>query len=133
MSGYLLDASIISALLRDPDGPAGHHIERVGPQGICTSIIVAAELRYGCAKKGSAKLSARVESLLQAIPILPLDIPADAEYGRIRAELEAAGNPIGANDLLIGAQAYSLGMTLVTGNSGEFERIRGLVVENWLS
>ncbi|SHI42452.1 type II toxin-antitoxin system VapC family toxin [Pollutimonas bauzanensis] len=132
MSGYLLDTNIISALLRDPDGPAAHHIERVGHQEICTSIIVAAELRYGCAKKGSAKLLARVESLLETIPVLPLDIPADTEYGGIRAGLEAAGEPIGANDLLIGAHAYALGMTLVTANTKEFERIRGLAVENWL-
>ncbi|MDN5842882.1 MAG: type II toxin-antitoxin system VapC family toxin [Alcaligenaceae bacterium] len=132
MSGYLLDTNIISALLRDPDGPAADHIERVGPQKICTSIIVAGELRYGCAKKGSAKLLARVEALLEIIPVLPLNIPADAEYGGIRAELEAAGKPIGANDLLIGAHAHALGLTLVTGNIRKFKRIRGLTVENWL-
>ncbi|TEA80136.1 type II toxin-antitoxin system VapC family toxin [Allopusillimonas ginsengisoli] len=132
MSGYLLDTSIISALMSDPDGAAARHIERVGPQKICTSIIVAAELRYGCAKKGSAKLLARVESVLEVIPIIPLDIPADTEYGGIRAELEAAGKPIGANDLLIAAHASALGMTLVTANAREFERIRGLAVENWL-
>ncbi|TAL79006.1 MAG: type II toxin-antitoxin system VapC family toxin [Burkholderiaceae bacterium] len=132
MSGYLLDTNIISTLMSDPDGAAARHIERVGAQKICTSIIVAAELRYGCAKKGSAKLLARVESVLEVIPILPLDIPADTEYGGIRAELEAAGKPIGANDLLIAAHAYALGMTLVTANTREFERIRGLSVENWL-
>ncbi|WP_233235474.1 type II toxin-antitoxin system VapC family toxin [Bordetella sp. LUAb4] len=132
MRGYLLDTNIISSLIRDPAGPAARNIERVGHRQICTSIIVAAELRYGCAKKGSAKLSAKVESLLDTIPVLPLDIPADAEYGGIRAELEAAGAPIGANDLLIGAHAHALGLTLVTGNTREFERIRGLALENWL-
>lgn len=132
MSGYLLDTNIISDLLHDPDGRAARHIERVGHREICTSIVVAAELRYGCAKKGSAKLLARVESLLDTIPVLPLDIPVDAEYGGIRAELEAAGETIGANDLLIGAHAHSLGLTLVTGNTREFTRIRGLKVENWL-
>lgn len=132
MRGYLLDTNIISSLIRDPAGPAAQNIERVGHRQICTSIIVAAELRYGCAKKGSAKLSAKVESLLDTIPVLPLDIPADAEYGGIRAELEAAGEPIGANDLLISAHAHALGLTLVTGNTREFERIRGLALENWL-
>lgn len=132
MSGYLLDTNIISALVRDPDGPAARHIARVGHQEICTSIVVAAELRYGCAKKGSPKLTAKVESLLETIPILPLDVPVDAEYGGIRAELEAEGKTIGANDMLIGAQAYALRLTLVTGNTREFERIRGLAVENWL-
>ncbi|MHB1657929.1 MAG: PIN domain-containing protein [Acidithiobacillus sp.] len=95
-------------------------------------MVVAAELRYGCAKKGSAKLLAKVEGVLETIPVLPLDVPVDAEYGGIRAELEAAGQTIGLNDLLIGAHAYALGMTLVTDNIREFNRIRGLSVENWL-
>lgn len=132
MNGYLLDTNIISAFLRDPNGPAARHIERVGHQKICTSIIVAAELRYGCAKKGSAKLLARVESILGVIPVLQLGTPADTKYGDIRAELEAAGEPIGANDLLIGAHACALGMTLVTANTKEFQRIHGLALENWL-
>ncbi|WP_088153549.1 type II toxin-antitoxin system VapC family toxin [Achromobacter xylosoxidans] len=132
MSGYLLDTNIISALLRDPEGRAARHVARVGHRKICTSIIVSAELRYGCAKKGSAKLLAKVESLLAVIPVLPFDVAADAEYGGIRADLEAAGQTIGANDLLIGAHAHALGLTLVTGNTREFERIRGLAMENWL-
>ena len=57
---------------------------------------------------------------------------ADAEYGRVRARLEAAGTPIGANDLLIAAQALALGFTVVTGNEHEFARVEGLRVENWL-
>lgn len=133
MSGYLLDTNILSALLRDPDGPAARHVERVGHQKIHTSIIVAAELRYGCAKKGSARLLARVQGLLETIPVLPFDVPADTEYGNLRAELEAAGLPIGANDLLIAAHARALKMTLVTANTGEFDRVRSLTVENWLA
>ena len=95
MSRYLLDTNILSDLIRNPDGLAAHRIEQVGPKGVFTSIIVAAELRYGCAKKGSPKLLVKVENILETIPVLPLDIPADAEYGGIRAELEAAGQPIG--------------------------------------
>jgi tRNA(fMet)-specific endonuclease VapC len=67
------------------------------------------------------------------IEVLPLEVPADAEYGGIRSELEAAGKPIGGNDLLIAAHAYATGATIVTANSGEFKRIRGLNVENWLA
>jgi tRNA(fMet)-specific endonuclease VapC len=65
--------------------------------------------------------------------VLPLEVPADTEYGRIRAELEAAGRPIGGNDLLIAAHAYATGATIVTANTGEFKRVRGLSVENWLA
>ena len=132
MSGYLLDTNIISDVIRNPDGPAERRIEQVGPKAIFTSIIVASELRYGCVKKGSPELLTRVEAILETIPVLPLDIPADAEYGGIRAELEAAGQPIGMNDLLIAAHAHALKLTLVTDNTREFSRIRGLKVENWL-
>jgi tRNA(fMet)-specific endonuclease VapC len=111
---------------------AARRIEQTDPRDICTSIIVAAELRYGCARKGSARLLAKVEAVLETMPVLSLDVPADAEYGGIRSELEAAGQTIGLNDLLIGAHAYALGLTLVTDNMREFNRIRGLSLENWL-
>jgi len=65
--------------------------------------------------------------------VLPFDIPADAEYGAIRSELEAAGKPIGSNDLLIAAHAHAIGATIVTANTKEFKRIRGLNVENWIA
>jgi tRNA(fMet)-specific endonuclease VapC len=130
--GYLLDTNIISDVIRNPSGKAARRIERSDPKEIFTSIIVTAELRYGCAKKGSARLFSKVESLLEIIPALPLDTPTDVEYGNIRAELEAAGQIIGSNDLLIAAHAAALGLTLVTDNEKEFRRVRGLNVENWL-
>jgi tRNA(fMet)-specific endonuclease VapC len=67
------------------------------------------------------------------INVLPFDVSADAEYGGIRLKLEAAGKPIGSNDLLIAAHAYATGATIVTANANEFKRIRGLKVENWLA
>jgi tRNA(fMet)-specific endonuclease VapC len=132
LSGYLLDTNIISDIIRNPTGSAARHIEQIDPKDICTSIVVAAELRYGCAKSGSARLLAKVQALLETIPVLPLDVPVDSAYGGIRAALEAAGQTIGLNDLLIGAHAHALGLTLVTANMGEFNRIPGLAVENWL-
>ena len=132
MSGYLLDTNILSDLIRHPDGLVARRVEQVGQKEIFTSIIVAAELRYGCAKKGSSKLLERVQGLLETIPVLSLDMPTDAQYGLIRAELEAAGQPIGMNDLLIASHALALGLTLVTGNKSEFSQVRGLKVENWL-
>ena len=130
--GYLLDTNILSDLIRNPFGPVAQRIEVVGAKAVCTSIIVAAELRYGCAKKGSPRLQARVEDILATIPVLPLDVPADADYGRQRAQLEASGQSIGGNDLLIAAHALALGLTLVTHNTREFSRIVGLQVEDWL-
>ncbi len=130
--GYLLDTNILSDLIRNPFGPVAQRIEAVGAKAVCTSIIVAAELRYGSAKKGSPRLQARVEDILATIPVLPLEVPADADYGRQRAQLEASGQPIGGNDLLIAAHALALGLTLVTHNTREFSRIVGLQVEDWL-
>jgi tRNA(fMet)-specific endonuclease VapC len=133
MTRYMLDTNIISDLIRNPQGRAAKRIPRVGEDNICTSIIVAAELRYGCAKSGSQRLLKAVEDLLGEIAVLPFDVPADTEYGGIRSELEAAGRPIGGNDLLIAAHAHATGATIVTGNVDEFKRIRGLKVENWLA
>ena len=130
--GYLLDTNILSDLIRNPFGPVAQRIEVVGAKAVCTSIIVAAELRYGCAKKGSPRLQARVEDILATIPVLPLEVPADADYGRQRVQLEASGQPLGGNDLLIAAHALALGLTLVTHNTREFSRIVGLQVEDWL-
>lgn len=128
----MLDRTILSDLIRNPQGKAASRIAKVGEDTICTSIIVAAELRYGCAKSGSKRLLDAIEDVLGEIDVLPFDAPADTEYGAIRAALEAAGRPIGGNDLLIAAQARAIGATVVTANAGEFKRVRGLKVENWL-
>jgi tRNA(fMet)-specific endonuclease VapC len=132
LTRYLLDTNIISDLVRNPQGKTAKKIAKRGEDNICTSIIVAAELRYGCAKSGSKRLIDAIEELLAEIEVLPFDVPSDVEYGGLRAELEAAGKPIGSNDLLIAAHAYAIGAVLVTANVDEFKRVRGLKVENWL-
>jgi len=129
---YLLDANILSDLVRNPHGDVARQIERVGVPSVCTSIIVAAELRYGAAKKASTKLTARVEGVLLRLRIEPFEAPADEIYGLLRSRLEKAGRPIGSNDLFIAAHAIALGCTLVTANEREFARIDGLLCENWL-
>jgi tRNA(fMet)-specific endonuclease VapC len=129
---YLLDTNIVSDLIRHPQGRVAVHIRKVGGALVCTSIVVAAELRYGAMKKGSRRLTAQLEAVLGALEVIPLDAPADAAYGVIRTQLESAGRPIGGNDLLIAAQAIALGYTIVTDNEGEFARIDGLRRENWL-
>ena len=130
---YLLDTNIVSDLIRNPQGRVTDRIREVGEAQVATSIIVAAELRYGAAKKGSLRLTAQVEAVLGAIEILPYEEPADAVYGVLRARLEQKGQPIGGNDLLIAAQAVSLGYTLVTGNGREFAKVDDLHCENWLT
>lgn len=133
MTRYMLDTNILSDLIRNPQGSAAKRIARIGEGAVCTSIIIAAELRYGSARSGSRRLRGAVEDLLSEMTVLPFDVPADAEYGTIRSELEAAGTSIGPNDLLIAAHASAIGATIVTANMNEFSRVRGLKVENWLA
>lgn len=132
MTRFLLDTNILSDLVRNPQGRIAARIAEVGDDAICTSIIVAAELRFGAAKKGSERLTIQLERILSAIDIQPFDAPADAAYGQLRAQLEAAGSTIGGNDMLIAAQALATDCTVVTDNEREFVRISGLQVENWL-
>jgi tRNA(fMet)-specific endonuclease VapC len=108
------------------------HIHGVGEVQVCTSIIVAAELRYGAAKKGSPRLASRLDAVLGVLDVLPFEAPADTAYAEIRTRLKQTGRPIGGNDLLIAAQAIALSYTIVTDNEGEFARIEGLIRENWL-
>ena len=129
---FLLDTNIVSDLVRHPQGRAAAKIAELGEDAVATSIIVAAELRYGAAKKGSARLASQLETILGALEVIPFEAPADATYGNARVALEAAGTPIGGNDLLIAAQALALEMIVVTNNEREFARVGGLRVENWL-
>jgi tRNA(fMet)-specific endonuclease VapC len=129
---YLLDTNVVSHLVRNPQGPITRKIERLGEGAVCTSIIVAAELNYGAAKRGSSKLTEQLNRVLAALEVCPLQPPADAIYGRIRSDLEAAGQVIGGNDLLLAAHALALDCILVSDNEREFQRVRGLTLENWL-
>ena len=128
---YLLDTNVLSALVRDPQGPIAQRIAAVGEDTVCTSVVVAAELRYGAHKSGSVRLAERIDLILSTLEILPLDVPADRHYGDIRQRLARLGTPIGPNDLLIAAQALALDLTVVTANEREFARVPGLRIENW--
>ena len=129
---YLLDTNMVSDLVRRPAGSVRQRIALVGDKVIGTSIVVAAEARFGAAKAGSARLMTQLERVLAELVVMPLTEPSDAFYARTRADLEKAGTLIGANDLLIAAHALALDCTLVTDNEREFRRVSGLRVENWL-
>lgn len=133
MTRYLLDTNVLSHLIRNPQGIVAEKIGQVGETAVCTSLIVAAELCYGAAKKGSDRLSKQVASILSVIEVLSLEQPIDKHYATVRAELEIKGRPIGGNDLLIAAQALTLGYVVVTDNEREFRRVDGLKVDNWLT
>ena len=129
---YLLDTNAVSDLVRNPHGQVNRRIAELGRTHVCTSIIVAAELRFGAARRRSRRLSAQLETVLRHLDIVPFEAPADRIYGDLRASLERVGRLIGGNDMLIGAHALALGCTLVTANEREFARVQALNIENWL-
>ena len=130
---YLLDTNIVSDLIRNPQGPVRGHIASAGVDHVCTSAIVACEIRFGVRKRGSPRLARQAEAVLGALDVLPLTADSSDAYARVRLALEKAGMPIGPNDLLIAAHTLSLGMTLVTANVAEFRRVPKLAVVNWLA
>ncbi len=129
---YLLETNIVSDVVRNPQGKVAEHIFKVGEAQVRTSIIVAAELRYGAEKKQSARLSAQLGAVLRALQVPPFEKPADPAYGSVRVRKERGGKPIGANDLLIAAQALALNCILVNDNLREFFDVKNLRLENWI-
>ena len=129
---YLLDTNVRSHLVRQPQGPVAAHIADVGEANVLTSVIVACELRYGAARRGSKKLTRQVEAVLSAMTIKPLESDVERVYASIRVALERKGTPIGAHDMLIAAHARTIDAVCVTDNVAEFKRVPALKVENWV-
>lgn len=129
---YLLDTNILSHLVRQPQGPVAERIADVGEANVLTSVIVACELRYGAAKRGSRRLTRQVETVLGALTIRPLESDVERIYAAIRVALEKKGTPIGAHDMLIAAHARAIDAVCVTDNTAEFKRVPALKIENWL-
>jgi tRNA(fMet)-specific endonuclease VapC len=128
---YLLDTNILSAMIRDPAGPVAVRFRTI-QERCATSVLVAAELRYGLSRRSDQRLERRIEEMLERLPVLAFEAPGDVHYGRIRADLERIGRPIRSNDYWIAAHALALDCTLVTANERGFRRVKGLRVENWI-
>lgn len=129
---YLIDTNIASAAISDSSSIVARRIVGLASDAVVTSVIVAGELRFGAAKKGSSALKARIEQLLSLIPVLPIDSDVTHYYGSIRTSLEQRGTPIRQNDLWIAAHGLARDLILVTDNVSEFGRVDGLQIENWL-
>ncbi len=132
MLKYLLDTNIaIYVIKRRPVEVLGVFNQNAGRMALST--ITLSELYHGAEK--SAKVAqnlAAVEEFASLLQVLPYTAKASLHYGAIRTALEKAGRPIGVNDLHIAAHARSEGLTLVTNNIGKFERVPGLLLENWV-
>lgn len=128
----VLDTNMCIYLIRQRSRRALRRFEEFEPGEIGVSVITVAELRYGAEKSARPEQNRNaLERFLLPLEVLALGEEATKAYGRIRAVLEKKGTPIGPLDTLIAAHASSLGATLVTNNTSEFERVPGLRLEDW--
>jgi tRNA(fMet)-specific endonuclease VapC len=130
---YLLDTDIVIYLVHRRSASVAARFARLRPVEVGISCVSFGELRYGAEKSAKRDASLAVlKRLTERIAVLPVDATVSAEYGRIRAKLEAAGTPLGNNDLWIAAHALAANLVLVSNNAREFARVPGLSVENWV-
>ena len=127
---YLLDTDAVSNALRGV-GNVGERLLQTAPSEVAVSSITEAELWYGAEKLGSRRLEDAIQRFLEPIACVPFDGAAAKGYGALRARLERRGTPIGNADTMIAAHAQLLGLILVTSNRKHFQRVRGLVCEDW--
>jgi tRNA(fMet)-specific endonuclease VapC len=129
---FLLDTNICIYIAKAKPPHLLERFTRLTPGDAAMSAITFGELEFGARKSRQAKTSLTTLAQIRAlIPVLPIDVSVGEQYGRIRAELEAIGRPIGGNDLWIAAHASALNITLVTNNRSEFDRVTDLHVEDW--
>jgi tRNA(fMet)-specific endonuclease VapC len=131
---YMLDTNICIYLIKQQPREVIDKFQGIIPGEIAISSVTVAEMMYGVAKsQHKERNKSALESFLAPLEIVDFDFKAAQQYGVIRAYLEKMGAPIGAYDLMIAANALSLGLVLVTNNEREFQRIPDLIVENWVN
>ena len=131
---YMLDTNIIIYAIRHPDSEINEILRKHLGKDICISVITYGELEYGIRKSSKPDQNRMaVRQFLAGIRILDLDMAAAEHFGDIIADLERSRMRIGDRDTLIAAHARSMGYTVVTHNTREFGRVKGLHIEDWLA
>ncbi|NQU40210.1 MAG: type II toxin-antitoxin system VapC family toxin [Lentisphaerae bacterium] len=129
---FMLDTNTCVELIRERDDRILRRMKRRSPDALCVSSVTLSELEYGAAKSANPeKNRLALAEFMTPICVASYDDVVAPVYGRIRAELERGGTPIGPLDTMIAAHALALGLTVVTGNEREFRRVAGLKVQNW--
>ncbi len=132
MLKYMLDTNIAIFVIKKRPMEILASFNRNADQ-MCISSITLAELIHGVEKSSMPDRNRKsVDDFVSHLEVIPYDDAAAAHYGEIRANLERKGMVIGVNDLHIAAHARSRGLIIVTNNMGEFNRVEGLRVEDWL-
>ena len=132
MARYMLDTDTCSYIMKRSNQAVLHRLQAIAVSDVCMSVITKSELLYGVEVSPRHVHDARaLQAFLPHVEVLEFPNEAAAHYAQIRAELKKRGQMIGANDLFIAAHARSLGVRLVTNNTAEFGRVKGLTLENW--
>lgn len=130
---YLLDTNICIYIAKNQPPAVRARFEQHRADSLAMSVVTLGELQHGAEKSQARdKALAALDLLQSSLKVLPLDDVVGRHYGHIRAALEKTGQTIGNNDLWIAAHARAHGYVLVTNNAREFDRVPGLVVENWV-
>ena len=130
---YLLDTDVFSLMVKGQDETLSLRTQTLTKGEAVLSVITTGEYFYGIAHAPvSALREKRAQRLMDFFGVLPLDADVSISYGAIRADLRVKGTPIGPNDLWLAAQAKAHGLIMVTRNTREFKRVKGLKVEDWL-
>ena len=129
---YMLDTNICIYVIKHKPEKVFQKLQEVDPSDVCISSVTYAELVHGVEKSAAVDKNRLALSILLAnIEILDFDVNAADGYGKIRADLEKNGTPIGPLDMMIAGHARSLDYIVVTNNVKEFKRVSGLKIENW--
>ena len=132
MPRYMLDTDTCSYIMKRSSDAVLKRLQNVPVNDVCISVITKSELLFGVEMSPRREQDeAALSAFLRYVEVLDFRDEASADYARIRADLKKTGTMIGANDLFIAAHARCLGLTLVTNNTSEFERVNDLAMENW--
>jgi len=132
MPRYMLDTDTCSYIMKRSSDAVLKRLQNVPVNDVCISVITKSELLFGVEMSPRREQDeAALSAFLRYVEVLDFRDEASADYARIRADLKKTGTMIGANDLFIAAHARCLGLTLVTNNTREFERVNDLSMENW--
>ena len=132
MKRYMLDTDMCSYIIKERPESVRQRFQTLAMEQLCVSVVTYAELIYGVERSISKRINRPIiEDFVRHLDVLNWDTEAADQYGVIRAELEAAGTPIGAMDMMIAAHAKSIKAVLVTNNQKHFTKVKGMKVDNW--
>ncbi len=132
MKRYMLDTDMCSYIIKERPESVRQRFQKLAMEQLYVSVVTYAELIYGVERSSSKRVNRPiVEDFVRHLDVMDWDTGAADQYGMIRTELEVAGTPIGAMDMMIAAHAKSIKAVLVTNNQKHFTKIKGLKIDNW--